>query len=218
MLKLPKEITNNVKPLAYFSEYLKSGYYPYFMQNLNFYRNRLLKHINLALEIDVPYLNQIEVKYLPKLRKLLLLIASETPLVPNISKLANEIETSRATVMNYLRYLKNAKLIHLLYNNGDEDQLKKPDMVYMHNSNLLYAVAPNNVENRNLRTTFFFNQLGYKNHLSSATDADFLVNNKLKFIVGGRKIEAEGDIYAASDMIEIGEGKKIPLWLFGFLY
>ena len=217
-IEIAKEITSHVKPLAYFSEYLKSGYYPYFMQSPNFYRNRLLKHINLALEIDVPYLNQIEVKYLPKLRKLLLLIASETPLVPNISKLANEIETSRATVMNYLRYLKNAKLIHLLYSNGDEDQLKKPDMVYMHNSNLLYAVAPNNLENHNLRTTFFFNQLGHKNHISSATDADFLVNNKLKFIVGGRKIESESDIFAASDMIEIGEGKKIPLWLFGFLY
>jgi len=44
------------------------------------------------------------------------------------------------------------------------------------------------------------------------------VNGKYHFVVGGRKIEATPDVYAASDVIEIGEDKKIPLWLFGFLY
>ncbi len=217
-VSLATEITSSVKPLAYFSEYLKSGYYPYFIDSPNFYMNSLLKHINLALEIDVPYLNQVEVKYLSKLRKLLHIIAAETPLVPNVSKLANEIETSRATVMNYLRYLKNAKLINLLYNNGDEDQLKKPDRIFLHNSNLQHAIAPQNVENYNLRSTFFFNQVGSLHHISSAMNADFLVNDTYKFIAGGRKIEASKELYAASDMIEVGEGNKIPLWLFGFLY
>lgn len=217
-IEIAKEIVSQIRPLAYFNNYLKTGYFPYFMDNPNFYVNTLLKNINLALEIDVPYINQIELKYLSKLRKLLHIIASETPFTPNVSKLAASVETSRATIMNYLKYLKNAKLIQLLYDNGDEDQMKKPDMVYMHNTNLLYAISPNNTNNLNLRQTFFYNQVGYNHLLKSSPKGDFCVNEKYHFVVGGRKIEATTDAYAASDVIEIGEDKKIPLWLFGFLY
>lgn len=211
-------VVDKVKPLAYFSDYLKFGYYPYFMDNPSFYVNTLLKNINLALEIDIPYINQVELKYLSKLRKLLYIISSETPFSPNVSKLASAIETSRATVMNYLKYLRNARLIHLLYNNGENDEAKKPVRVYMHNTNLLYAIMPENTDSVNLRQTFFYNQVGIRYDIKSSQAADFLVDHKYDFLVGGRKTEAKGDNYAAADMVEIGEGRKIPLWLFGFLY
>ncbi|WP_340113790.1 ATP-binding protein [Maribellus mangrovi] len=219
-IKIAQQVVNEVRPLAYFDDYLDHGYFPYYMDAPNFYTNKLLKNVNLALEIDVPYINQIEFKYLTKLRKLLHIIASETPFTPNVSKLAASVETSRATVMNYLRYLKNARLINLLYSNGngDDDQMKKPDQVYMHDTNLLHAIAPNNNDNLTMRRTFFYNQVGYKHQLASSTTADFCIDGKYKFNVGGRKLTAEGDVYAASDVIEIGEGNKIPLWLFGFLY
>ena len=219
-VKIAQDIVNEVRPLAYFDDYLKHGYFPYFMDDPNFYTNKLLKNTNLALEIDVPYINQIEFKYLSKLRKLLHIIASETPFTPNVSKLASSVETSRATVMNYLKYLKNARLINLLYanGNGDDDQMKKPDQVYMHNTNLLYAIAPNNNDNLTMRRTFFYNQVGYKHKLATSPVADFCVDGKYRFNVGGRKLLPEGEVYAASDVIEVGEGNKIPLWLFGFLY
>ena len=217
-VEIAHEIVSKVRPLAYFYEYLKSGYFPYFIDDPNFYVNRLLMHINLALEIDVPYINQIELKYLPKLRKLLHIIATEAPFTPNVSKLAASVETSRATIMNYLNYLKNARLINLLYSNGDEEQMKKPDKVYLHNTNLLYAIAPNNTESLNLRQTFFYNQVDYLCNVKSSTIADFCVNEKYHFLVGGRKLDPGSELYAASDVIETGEGNKIPLWLFGFLY
>jgi uncharacterized protein len=212
------EIVSKVRPLAYFGEYLKNGFYPYFIDNPNFFSNRLLKHINLALEIDVPYINQIELKYLSKLRKLLHIIASETPFSPNVSKLAADIKTSRATVMNYLRYLKNARLIQLLYANGGENELKKPDKVYMQNTNLLYAIAPENIEKENLRHTYFYNQVGYTQPINSSVNGDFLVNETWDFLVGGHKTEPGKGQFAAADMIETGSNNKIPLWLFGFLY
>ena len=215
---IAQEIVSKVKPLAYFQDYLKNGYFPYFIDDPHFYINRLLTHINLALEIDVPYINQIEIKYLSKLRKLLHLIALETPFTPNVSKLAAAVETSRATVMNYLNYLKNARLINLLYANGDDEQMKKPVKVYMHNTNLQYAIAPGNTESLNLRHTFFYNQVDYICDVKSSDHADFMINGKFHFVVGGRKLEPANGLYAASDVIEVGEGNKIPLWLFGFMY
>jgi predicted AAA+ superfamily ATPase len=167
----------------------------------------------------VTYLNQIELKYLPKLRKLLQIICSQVPFSPNVSKLSVDVETSRATIMNYLRYLKNARLINLLYSNGDEDQLKKPDLVYAHNTNILYAVDPDNINNRNLRTTFFYNQLNFHHLVKSSEKADFKIDGQYEFIVGGKYTEpVDAESYAAADMIEEGRDNIIPLWLFGFLY
>ena len=213
------DIINKVRPLAFFPEYLKSGFYPYFIKNPEFYRESLLRHVNLALEIDVTYLNQIELKYLPKLRKLLQLIGGQMPFSPNVSKISAEIETSRATVINYLHYLKNARLINLLFSNNTNGQLQKPDLVYLQNTNLLHIIAPDNINNRNLRLTFLYNQMAYHHKVSSSSDYDFRVDDQFNFSVGGKYTQAEGaNSFAAADMIEVGEGNTIPLWLFGFLY
>lgn len=218
-VQIASEISNKVKPLAYFDEYLQHGYYPYFVDRQSYFSEDLLKHINLALEIDVTYLNQIELKYLSKLRKLLYLVSNEGPFTPNVSKLSTEVETSRATVMNYLRYLKNARLINLLYTNGDEDQMKKPTKVYLHNTNILHTVAPAYRDNSTYRQTFFYNQVSTKNTVKSVEGFDFKVNDQYLFTVGGKYNEpAKENGYAAADRIEIGDNRKIPLWLFGFLY
>ena len=213
------KITSEIKPLAYFNEYLKDGFYPYFLDNEGFYNETLLKHINLALEIDVTYLNQIDLQYLPKLRKLLQIIASQVPFSPNVSKISADVQTSRATIMNYLRYLKNARLINLLFTNGNEDEIKKPDLVYLHNTNLMYAIDPFNISSEALRQTFFYNQVGYQHQIKSSEKANFKVNDLYHFSVGNKyTVPIDENSYAASDMIEQGTERTIPLWLFGFLY
>ncbi len=216
---IASDIVSKIKPLAYFNEYLKEGYYPYFQNNRLFYNATLLKHVNLALEIDVTYLNQIELKYLPKLRKLLQIISSQVPFSPNVSKLSADVKTSRATIMNYLGYLKNARLINHLFSNGNEEQMKKPDQVYLQNTNLIYAIDPGNITNSNLRLTFFYNQVGYQHVIQNSDIADFKINDEYHFSVGGKYTEPKNkNCYAAADLIEIGKGNTIPLWLFGFLY
>lgn len=217
-ISIAQEITQEIKPLAYFNDYLKEGYYPYFLENPAFYNETLLKHINLALEIDVTYLNQIDLQYLPKLRKLLQIVASQAPFSPNVSKISADVQTSRATIMNYLRYMKNARIINLLFSNGN-DEIKKPDTVYLQNTNLMYAIDPTNISNKSLRQTFFYNQVGYKNQIKSSEKADFSVNDQFHFSVGGKyTVPTDNEYFAAADMIEVGEGNVIPLWLFGFLY
>ena len=218
-INIAQEIIQEVKPLAFFNDYLKDGFYPYFLDNKSYYSETLLKHINLALEIDVTYLNQIDLQYLPKLRKLLQIIASQVPFSPNVSKISAEVQTSRATIMNYLRYMKNARIINMLFSNGNEEEIKKPDLVYLHNTNLMYAIDPENISSKILRQTFFYNQVGYQHQIKSSGKADFKVNDQYHFSVGGKyMLPAEENYFAAADMIETGNGNIIPLWLFGFLY
>jgi len=216
---IAQEITREVKPLAFFNDYLKEGFYPYFLNNKGFYSETLLKHINLALEIDVTYLNQIDLQYLPKLRKLIQIVASQAPFSPNVSKISADVQTSRATVMNYLRYIKNARIINMLFQNGSEDDIKKPNLVYLHNTNLMYAIDPGNISSKTLRQTFFYNQVGYQHQIKSSEKADFKINDMYHFNIGGKYTSpVEDGFFAAADMIEVGSGNTIPLWLFGFLY
>ena len=68
------------------------------------------------------------------------------------------------------------------------------------------------------------NQLRAAGHdVASAEKGDFLVDQRFRFEVGGRKkrfsqIKDIPDSFVADDDIDIGFGNKIPLWLFGFLY
>ena len=177
------------------------------------------KTMNMMLEVDVLYIKQIEQSYLPKLRKLLYLLATSAPCTPNVSQLSKDIETSRATVMNYIKYLTDARLMNMLYPVG-ESFPKKPSKVYMYNSNLMYPIRPMEVNAGAVRESFFYNQLLKDNKLNEGNkNAHFLVNTMYNFrIEESMKVKNNPDMYYAVDKTEIGEGNMIPLWLFGFLY
>ena len=216
--QIAKGILSKVRPLDYLQDYLHHGFYPFFLEKRNFSEN-LLKTMNMMLEVDVLYIKQIEQSYLPKLRKLLYLLATSAPCTPNVSQLSKDIETSRATVMNYIKYLTDARLMNMLYPVG-ESFPKKPSKVYMYNSNLMYPIRPMEVNAGAVRESFFYNQLLKDNKLNEGIkNAHFLVNTMYNFrIEENMKVKNNPDMYYAVDKTEIGEGNMIPLWLFGFLY
>lgn len=214
-----KEILPKVRPLNYFQDYLHHGFYPFFLEKRNFSEN-LLKTMNMMIEVDILLIKQIELKYLSKIKKLLYLLAVDGPSVPNVSQLAADIQTSRATVMNYIKYLADARLINMVYPKG-ESFPKKPAKIMMHNTNLMYSIYPVKVEEQDVLETFFVNTL-WKDHKINKGDkgTSFLVDNTLHFRIcaEGSKYKSNPNIYYAMHKMEIGHGDQIPLWLFGFLY
>ncbi len=217
--KIAKDILFKVKPLAYFNDYLKVGFYPFSDEATNF-NETVTKIANLTLEIDIPFLQQIELKYLPKLKKLMYELSEDMPNTPNVSKLSNSIETSRATVMNYLNYLRNARLINLVYE-GEADASKKPERIYLQNTNLIYAISHTEPTREALLETFFLNMMNKDFKVSGiGKKGEFLIDDNIIFKVGNNKrLTGDSDnTYIVTDMHEVGTGNKIPLWLFGFLY
>lgn len=217
--QIAKTILRNVKPLDYFQDYLHHGFYPFFLEKRNFSEN-LLKTMNMMIEVDILLIKQIELKYLSKIKKLLYLLAVDGPVAPNVSQLATEIQTSRATVMNYIKYLADARLINMVYPKGEEFP-KKPSKLMMHNTNLMYSIYPVKVEEQDVLDTFFMNTL-YKDHKLYKGDKDtsFMVDNGLHFRIcaEGCKFKNNPNVYYALHKLELGHGNMIPLWLFGFLY
>ena len=216
--EIADEICSQVQPLDYFSDYLHHGFYPFFLEKRNFSEN-LLKTMNMTLEVDVLYIKQIEQSYLPKLRKLLYLLAVNAPGTPNVSQLSKAIETSRATVMNYIKYLADARLVNMLYPAGEAFP-KKPSKVYMYNSNLMYPIRPMQVNEDTVRETFFYNQLQKNSTLNQGQkNAHFLVDGEYNFRIEKTKpLRINPELYYAVEQKAVGEENVIPLWLFGFLY
>lgn len=216
-----KEILPKVSPYKYFKEYIHHGFYPFFQEHRNYSEN-LLKTMNMVTEVDILLIKQIELKYLTKIKKLFYLLAVDGSKTPNISQLAHEIKTSRATVMNYIKYLSDARLINMIYPVG-QGFPKKPSKIMMHNSNLMFAIYPIKVEMQDTMETFFVNSMWKDHTVNQDSRSNFYtVDNHLKFrVCDANNVEREnssGDMIYARYNTEIGSGRNIPLWLFGFLY
>ncbi len=222
--QLAIDITRKIKPLAHFGNYLRRGYYPFFLEGIEPYWFKINQTIKLTLEIDLNHLDGYNPQFVNKVNKLLFSISSSVPFKPNITKLAERIGMSRGMLTQYFYFLAQAKILNLLHSEKREISfLQKPDMVYLENTNLLHAIAPSNVEPGNIRETFFINQVGYKHMIQYPAKGDFLVEEEYLFEVGGKnktgKQMGKGQKnYVVADDIEVGSRNKIPLWMFGFLY
>lgn len=219
--RIVKEILPLVSPSQHFRNYIHHGFYPFFLEQRNFSEN-LLKTMNMMTEVDILLIKQIDLKYLTKIKKLFYLLSLNSTKAPNISQLAQDIETSRATVMNYIKYLADARLINMMHLVGD-DFPKKPSKIMMHNPNLMYAIYPIVLDEQVVMETFFVNAL-WKDHLVNQCNKEhhYIVDEKKKFRIcdarGTNKVRYNNDTIYARYNTEVGKGNKIPLWLFGFLY
>ncbi len=217
-LNIASEISSEINPGDYFADYLHHGFYPFFLETINYSEN-LLKTINMMIEVDVLLIKQIDLKYLSRIRKLLYLIIQCVPCQVNISQLSEEIQTSRSTVMNYLKYLTDARLLNMLYQRDDKYP-KKPRWVYPHNTNVLHVLS-DVVDKEVEMKTYLFNTLHSRHEVNCGSKhLDFVVNNEVGLCYLGEKTKMRqgNGTYYVSDALMSDQEMVIPAWIFGFLY
>jgi len=218
------EINKKIKPIFEFNNYIKHGTYPFFKEDIALYYEKLINTVNLIIEVDINTFYNPDYVLIYKLKRLLHAIAESSPFTPNISKLSERIGVSRPTLLKTLRYLEKALLITMASKpQKGIGALSKPDKLYLHNTNLIYAFEQQNANVGNIRETFFLNQLLHSQKVNLSTKGDFLVNNKFTFEIGGKsknksQIKDVKNAYLVKDNIETGVGNVIPLWLFGLMY
>ncbi len=228
IVELLEEKGKRVLPL--FRDYLRFGYYPYFADHQD-----QLEEFYLKLEQDVrktvendsievnPTLNGASIK---KILKLLSLLTESVPYTPDLNDLKRKLEIGDIrTLKQYLKFLEDSDVILSVSRKGRGfSELEKPEKIYLNNTNLVYALAESDrLDIGNLRETFFVNIISSFYKIQTVQKGDFLVADKYTFEVGGKnksfsQFKGIDNSFLAVDDIETGIGKKIPLWLFGFLY
>ncbi len=218
-----KIIESGFKPYKYFETFFKYGSYPYSLEGKTTFYEKLRATINLIVENDLVAVSGIDFSAGLKIKKLLVAISASVPFKPNINDLAAKIGTDRKNVYRYIDLLERSRLINTLI--SDEKGLSamsKPEMIYLENCSLAYALLGAKPEKGMLRETFFYNQLNAVHHVSYTPAGDFLIDHKYIFEVGGKnktfkQVKNLPSAYIAMDDIEVGYGNKIPLWLFGLM-
>lgn len=212
------------KPLFYFKQYLEWGAYPIFKET-NYVHQRLKQTINLIIDVDLPNSIAVEFSTLHHVKKLLYIIAQAVPFTPNISKLAEQVGCTRPKLYEMIKMLEAARLTYGLYSAANNSTLlNKPEKIYLHNSNLQFALSERKPEIGTIRETFFINQLESAGHeVNYNKTGDFLIDKQWTFEIGGRnktqdQIKGKSNAFLAKDEIEFGYQNSIPLWLFGLLF
>lgn len=206
-----------------FQNYLKSGYFPFFMEAKKTYFQKLQETIHLVIDSDITPYEQLQHNTAKTLKKLLFVLSESVPFTPNINKLSEKLETPRNTVLRLLDILENAQILLLLRSSSKGiSYLQKPEKVYLQNPNFIYLFSPTMANIGNIRETFFLNQMSAVHAVTSSKYGDFMVDNTFVFEVGGasktsEQIRGVPNAYLAVDVAG-GNDKRIPLWLFGMLY
>ena len=82
------------------------------------------------------------------------------PFTPNIQKISDSIELNRNALIRALQLLDKAELIRMIYKQTRSiSVLNKPDKIWMHNTNLMFAIGGENVEIGTIRESFFIQNL-----------------------------------------------------------
>ena len=160
-----------------------------------------------------------------KLKQLMNIIANQVPFELDSSKLAKSIQSSRETVVQYLHYLGKARMLNLLFS-GAKNYVKmaRPDKLYLENTNMLYVLSTTEPEIGTVRETFAICHLSNNHLVEYGKDkGDFKIDSTYMFEIGGAdkgfsQITGVENSFVFSDGIEIPQGRKIPLWMLGFLY
>lgn len=229
VLEHPKAIAAEVnavcRPLQHFHEYLKFGYYPFYLKNPIDYYPLIEQIENYVIDVELPQLRKVNPSNCRKIKALLNVLAQQVPYDVDITKMASAIELQRNTVIEYLNHLNDAKLIQMLYSDlVSVKKMQKPDKIYLENPNLLYALASTPVKIGTARECFAVNQLSYQHTVEyGKQQGDFKVDSKWTFEVGGegKTFDQIADLpnsYVLADDIESPKGNKLPLWMIGMTY
>jgi len=217
------KIVSKIKPLKYFDEYLDFGAYPFFLEGgEEDYVMKLTTAINKTLESDLLQLFKIDPQNISLLKKLLFVLCQNPPGEMNITSLASKMGLNVKTLYNYILALEQGKLIYLLYYNKKGNAVfQKPDKVLLENPNFFKILCLSS--NRGAIRESFFLAMLYEHAILYAKKGDYTIDNQFRFEIGGegktfKQIKGVEQSYLALDNIEVGDGAKIPLWLFGFLY
>jgi predicted AAA+ superfamily ATPase len=213
----------NRKILELFEEYKQHGAYPFYFEDPEKFLEKLAASVDLAISSDIALLYSVSPEKIQTIKKLLVTICVSKPMELSVENVASLVGISKATLYKYIEYLSRADLIiHVQHEAKRFRAVRKPDKLYLANTNLLNALCLER-EKGTERETFFASATSYRYKLNYIDKGDFLVDEKFIFEVGGRNKKLEqiknlSNAYLAVDGIEVGSGRRIPLWLFGFTY
>jgi len=231
-----KEILENGKEIAnpigkhsgirkVFHDYLEEGYFPFGFDSSVNVRKQVAQTIKGIFEIDMQLIDGFDLRDSRKTLAFLKHVAASVPYEINIAALAKKIGLPRNKLIQYIYALEQADLAILVNDQASKKgSYSKPDKIYLNNPNMYHALNPQLHNPGAVRESFALNQLLSQEHeINLHKTADFLIDDKYAIEIGGKsknvkQIAGLEHGYIFADNLEVAYGKRLPLWMLGFLY
>jgi len=206
---------------AHFKSYLKHGAYPFYLEGLEGFNQKLFNALDKIIHEDIPSLNRIDYSHISIFQKLIFMVLSaRKPFSVNMAALSREFGISEPTLYTYMEILDKTGIFKSMKKYSSKIS-KKPQKLLFANTNILYSYADKfdmEVDIGTARETFFANAF---ETVFYSDVGDFKVGD-IVFEVGGKtkgfeQIKDIPESYLAIDIDFSTHEKKIPLWLFGFM-
>lgn len=206
---------------AYFKKYLKYGAYPFYLEGVEHFDNKLFNALDKIIYEDIPSLNKIEYAQVSVFQKLIYyVVSSRKPFTVNLAALSREFGVSEPTLYHYMDILDKTEIFKPM-KKFSKKLSKKPQKLLFSNTNILYSYSHKfniEVDIGTARETFF---AGCFDAVFYSDIGDFKVGDYI-FEVGGknktfRQIKDVENSFLVIDTDFSPTAQKIPLWLFGFL-
>ena len=171
------------RPLVYYKDYCKTGFYPYFQESDA--PIRLENAVLSTVENDIPAYAEMTVASAVKLKKLMYILSKSVPYKPSNDTLGRDLVISRNIVPDYIEYLTKSGLFGALHEPGHSDNLlMKVEKLYLGNSNIALALSEDGIiDSGNMRETNFLAWTSQVHKVTSSKISDFEIDG-ITFEVG----------------------------------
>ncbi len=224
---ISKTLANIPSLLGDFHDYLKQGFYPFFAEDPLTYYQRILRVIDKTIYEDISNFYNMKTSNLRHLGKILNYLASIPPGEISTYNLGKNLSIDDKTAANYLNMLKETGLVEIIYPRESGNQgLRKPEKVFLNNTNLHYALgahSANNVLIGTIRELAFIQATKLSGlDIFHNKQGDYQIGPYVFEIGGKNKTKKqiagiENALIVKDDTVAAMQG-MIPLVFFGFLY
>lgn len=226
--KIENKVTGIKKLKGHFKNYLGKGYYPFVLEDDETYHQKILQIIEKTIYEDISNFYKLKTENLSYFKRIISYLATIPPGELNRNSISKNIGLDNKTIHNYLNILHETGLVELVgLNKSGGNILKTTEKIFLDNPDLYLSIIDEigfEVKTGTIREIFFIKMIKNAGHrLFYSRTGDFEVYGNIFEIGGksktGKQIKAAGDKgYLVKDDILYGNGRELPLYLFGFLY
>lgn len=226
-MKINQDISAIPRLLGHFHDYLKKGFYPFLAEDPLSYYQKLLRVIDKTIYEDISNFYSMKTTNLRHLSKVLNYLATIPPGEISTYNLGKNLSIDDKTAANYLNMLQETGLVEIIYPRESGNQgLRKPEKVFLNNTNLHYALGEHvagNIELGVIRELAFIQAT--KNaglEVFHSKQGGYQIG-QFTFEVGGKNktrkqlIGVEHAFVVRDDTVSAMKG-VLPLVFLGFLY
>ncbi|MEN9468689.1 MAG: hypothetical protein RL630_422 [Verrucomicrobiota bacterium] len=223
------EVARIPRLLGYFEEYLMQGYYPFVLEGVEHFYEKLRDVLEKTIHEDIAGYYSLKTENLVHFKKILAFLATTPPGGINIHKLSTNLGIDDKTAAHYVSILHETGLVRPIQTPSRGHQvLRRVGKFYLDNTTFYHALCDGlgqKAEIGTVRELFFLQSVENAGQVVglSSSGGDFCIGESV-FEVGGvnkRRKQLPGRFsseFVVKDGILAGARGTIPLHLFGFLY